>query len=65
MYVCICRGVTERDIHQAAQQGICSLEQLSENMGVGADCGCCSDYAYQLLETLARTPEGQPRRLSY
>lgn len=57
MYVCICRGITERDIHQAARQGICSLEQLSEKMGVGEDCGCCSGHAGQLLETLAQSTD--------
>lgn len=54
MYVCICRGITERDIRQAASGGICSIEELSEKMGVGQDCGCCSGYACQVLETLAQ-----------
>jgi bacterioferritin-associated ferredoxin len=54
MYICVCRGVTERDIHQAAQQGISSFEQLSATMGVGEDCGCCAGHACQVLETLAQ-----------
>lgn len=54
MYVCICRGITERDIHRAAHQGICSWEQLSKAMGVGDECGTCSSHARQVLDALSQ-----------
>lgn len=50
MYVCICKGITERDIHQAVEQGISSLEKLSEVTAVSKDCGCCADYACKVLQ---------------
>ncbi|BFM39442.1 (2Fe-2S)-binding protein [Synechocystis sp. LKSZ1] len=57
MYICICRGITERDIAQAVQQGVSSPEQLAETMGVGADCGCCLNHACQALaQNLGREP---------
>jgi bacterioferritin-associated ferredoxin len=50
MYVCICKGITERDIHEAVEQGISSLEKLCEVTSVSKDCGCCADYACKVLQ---------------
>ena len=50
MYVCICKGITERDINKAVEQGISSLEKLSEVTSVSTDCGCCADYACKILQ---------------
>jgi bacterioferritin-associated ferredoxin len=50
MYICICRGVTEKDIQNAVKQGICSMESLSESMGVSTQCGCCTTHACKALE---------------
>ncbi|AIE75986.1 MULTISPECIES: (2Fe-2S)-binding protein [unclassified Synechocystis] len=54
MYICVCRGISDKQIEAAAQQGITSLEELSESMGVGADCGVCQGHACQVLEAIAR-----------
>ncbi|MBE9202829.1 bacterioferritin-associated ferredoxin [Synechocystis salina LEGE 06099] len=54
MYICVCRGISDKQIEAAAQQGITSLEELSESMGVGADCGVCQGHACQVLE---RSPD--------
>lgn len=50
MYVCICNGVTERDIHKAVEEGICSLDQLSAKTSVTKHCGCCTEYASKVIE---------------
>ena len=50
MYVCICNGVTERDIRQAAEAGCRSLPELTMRTGCGATCGSCLDTAAALLE---------------
>ncbi|NJN71966.1 MAG: glycoprotein [Limnothrix sp. RL_2_0] len=52
MYVCICRGITEKQIRQVAQQRPCSMQELSAVTGVGVDCGSCTEYACQLLQDL-------------
>jgi len=36
MYVCICNGVTERDIHQAIDEGASSVRDLNKALQVGA-----------------------------
>lgn len=59
MYVCICNAVTERDIHQAVQQGISSVEQLSEVTSVSLVCGCCKSYAGQIIEEAMSSCKGK------
>jgi bacterioferritin-associated ferredoxin len=50
MYVCICKAVTEKHIHVAAAQGVKTLKELRNTLGVGADCGRCSGCANQCLK---------------
>ncbi len=59
MYVCICNGVTDRDIRQAAQAGCRSLTELTMRTGCGATCGSCLDTAAALLQ--AAQPETDQR----
>ncbi|MCX7032626.1 MAG: bacterioferritin-associated ferredoxin [Arenimonas sp.] len=49
MYVCICHGVTDQDIRQAADAGCASLTELTMRTGLGSGCGTCSDMAAELL----------------
>ncbi|TNC91382.1 (2Fe-2S)-binding protein [Thalassolituus sp.] len=42
MYVCICKGVTDRDIVAAAEQGATRMSQLKECTGLGSQCGKCA-----------------------
>ena len=43
MYVCLCAGVTDRQIEQAVRAGTCTVEALGAELGVGTVCGCCRD----------------------
>jgi bacterioferritin-associated ferredoxin len=49
MYVCVCQAVTERQIHQAAQDGARSLKDLSRGLGITRECGRCANCARQCL----------------
>ncbi len=40
MIVCVCRGVTDRQIREAAASGR-SLEQVFQCTGAGTSCGTC------------------------
>jgi bacterioferritin-associated ferredoxin len=55
VYVCVCNGVTDRDIQRAVEEGCDSLEALSARTGCGSTCGCCRDYAAEALAQ-AMTP---------
>ena len=57
MYVCICNGVTERDIRQAAEAGCRSVPELTMRTGCGATCGTCLETAAALLDEVRSTRE--------
>jgi bacterioferritin-associated ferredoxin len=50
MYVCLCKGVTDRDIKAAINSGVCSMGQLRKTLGVASQCGKCSASARELLQ---------------
>ena len=49
MFVCICNQVTDKQIRQAAEQGVSSLESLSAELKVGTCCGKCKNCARKIL----------------
>ena len=50
MYVCICNGVTDRQILEAVANGCRSVAELTMRTGAGAGCGSCLELAAQLLD---------------
>lgn len=57
MYVCICNGVTDRDIRHAVEAGCRSVPELTMRTGAGASCGSCLDLAAQLMEEVRAVRE--------
>ena len=49
MYVCICNGVTDHQIREAAHSGVASVSELTMRTGCGATCGSCLEMASDLL----------------
>ena len=49
MYVCICYGITERQIRRVVDQGACSLGEVQMQLPVGGCCGRCEDSARALI----------------
>ncbi len=50
MYVCVCNGVTDQAIREAAAAGVDTLCELTMRTGCGACCGSCVSYASRVLE---------------
>lgn len=50
MYVCICNGITDKEIRKAIAGGASSLQSLRDELGVASQCGSCSDQAMSFLE---------------
>ena len=50
VYVCICNGVTDHQIREAAENGCQSIAELTMRTGCGANCGSCLDMAAGMLE---------------
>ncbi len=57
MYVCLCNGITERDIRLAATAGCRSMAELTMRTGCGAGCGSCIETASRLLDEMAAQGE--------
>ena len=52
MYVCICNGVTEQQVRDAADAGCRSVSELTMRTGAGANCGSCVGLAAELLQEM-------------
>jgi len=57
VYVCICNGVTDHQIREAAANGCSSVSDLTMRTGCGSNCGSCLDMAAGLLEQARVTRE--------
>ncbi|KOE98462.1 bacterioferritin-associated ferredoxin [Stenotrophomonas geniculata] len=55
MYVCICNGVTDHQIREAASNGVSTVAELTMRTGCGATCGSCLDMAGDLLSKARAT----------
>ncbi|MBJ7900208.1 MAG: glycoprotein [Cyanobacteria bacterium RI_101] len=54
MYVCICHAITEKDIQKATDQGVVSLQELSQHTGVGTQCGACLSHSQEVMRRCRR-----------
>jgi bacterioferritin-associated ferredoxin len=50
MYICVCNGITDREIRQCAASGLCSMPELEYSLGVGVGCGRCRQAAAEILQ---------------
>ncbi|MGA7181507.1 MAG: bacterioferritin-associated ferredoxin [Thiobacillaceae bacterium] len=50
MYVCVCHGVTDRNIKEAVGCGACRMRDLKQKLGVSSQCGKCACHAKEVLD---------------
>lgn len=61
MYVCLCKGVTDRQIRRAIDEGARSYRAVRECLGVATQCGKCGCSARAIVrEELAGRQGHQP-----
>ncbi|SDZ90701.1 bacterioferritin-associated ferredoxin [Microbulbifer marinus] len=54
MYVCICKGITDRQIKEAVYDGSTSVKALRRQLGVSSQCGRCAELTQEIIdETMA------------
>ncbi|MCW8194258.1 hypothetical protein F6455_05635 [Proteobacteria bacterium 005FR1] len=58
MYVCLCNGITDREIKQSIREGASSLQDLHDNLGVASQCGQCACLTQELLDDTLRDLDG-------
>lgn len=58
MYVCICKGITEKQIQEAVTaRKSNNPKEILKALGVGSDCGSCVEDAVKtLVDAAARSP---------
>lgn len=49
MYICLCNGITDKDIRKAAQQGCQSIQELRQHMNIADECGKCRRQACEII----------------
>ena len=49
MIVCICNNISEREIRQAVDFGLSTMDELSRELGVATCCGQCHSCARDVL----------------
>jgi len=61
MYVCICHGVTDKQIESSIEDGAMTMKQLSAELKIGSQCGKCCQCAKKVLNNkLLQIAEQQP-----
>lgn len=64
MIVCVCNNISDREIRQAVELGLHTLDELRDQLGVSTCCGQCAECAQDVLDTqhaeLNATPLKRP-----
>lgn len=58
MYICICKGITDKQIQEAVtSRNTNNPKEILKALGIGSDCGTCvEDAVNTLLEQASRSP---------
>jgi bacterioferritin-associated ferredoxin len=54
MYICLCHGITDRQIRRAVDEGASSLGEVQLQLPVAGCCGRCEPAARELIREHAR-----------
>ncbi len=50
MIVCLCKGVSDRDVHAAIDQGSRTVRDVGRCCRAGTDCGACVSAVRDMLQ---------------
>ena len=62
MYICLCQGITDRDIKSSVEAGAESLSDVQAYLPVALNCGTCRESAEALIN---KTLQIKAQKLSY
>ena len=49
MYVCVCKGVTDKQIERELRNGSQSFDDIQNRLEVGLCCGQCKDHTMDII----------------
>lgn len=50
MIVCSCNRITEQEVRDLARAGAATPEKAYACLGADVECGCCVDYAQEIID---------------
>lgn len=50
MILCSCNRITEDEVRKAARSGAGTVDAAYACLGCEAQCGCCLDYAQEIID---------------
>jgi bacterioferritin-associated ferredoxin len=50
MYVCLCNGISDRQIRECVDRGAACLGEVQARLPVANCCGTCEDTAREVIE---------------
>ena len=50
MILCSCNRITENEVRDAARSGSATVDAAYARLGCEAQCGCCLDYAQEIID---------------
>ena len=59
MIVCLCHGITDREVRDAVAGGKCSIGEVYGRLGLRPNCASCVPYVCDAVRE-ARTREASP-----
>jgi bacterioferritin-associated ferredoxin len=63
VYVCLCHGITEKQINSCVEDGARTFSDLQGQLGVATQCGSCAHQACEILdESLRQSQCAGPNR---
>jgi bacterioferritin-associated ferredoxin len=52
MYICLCNGITDRDVHRVAAGGDGTVAQIYRGLGCTPQCGKCVPVVREMVAQL-------------
>ena len=50
MIVCVCHYISDSAVRAKVRAGVCSVDALAAELGVGTSCGCCRECVREVVE---------------
>jgi len=47
--ICVCNGISDRDIDSVLQDGAASFKEVRSTLGLGSNCGQCTAFAKEIV----------------